>query len=383
MRLKSLKLFNFRNYSELSLDLSFGINIFIGDNGVGKTNILEAIYILSLTKSNRYGTINDLIKHDAITSKINCLVDYDGYTKEYEIMLSDQVKKVYINKQEIRKIANYISNFCVTTFMPNDIDIIRGTPSIRRNLLNIQIGQLYNNYLKYVNEYNSLLKIRNDYLKRLNINGNTDLRYLDIINQKMVEVSLKIYYFRYFYLEEINKIISQVYKKIANISNLKIEYANSLNLDSYDENLIKDKLISRYKKNLSKEIMQGMTLTGVHRDDLVFKIDGVDARIYASEGQQRLIVIAYKISELLLFKKIKKEYPVLLLDDVFSEIDLKKRNNIIKYFEDDIQVIITTNDINDIDQKLVEKAKIYLVKNGNVKIKGGVKNVRRKSNKSL
>ena len=383
MRLKSLKLFNFRNYSELSLDLSFGINIFIGDNGVGKTNILEAIYVLSLTKSNRYGTINDLIKHDAITSKINCLVDYDGYTKEYEIMLSDQVKKVYINKQEIKKIANYISNFCVTTFMPNDIDIIRGTPSIRRNLLNIQIGQLYNNYLKYVNEYNSLLKIRNDYLKRLNINGNTDLRYLDIINQKMVEVSLKIYYFRYFYLEEINKIISQVYKKIANISNLKIEYANSLNLESYDENLIKDKLISRYKKNLSKEIMQGMTLTGVHRDDLVFKIDGVDARIYASEGQQRLIVIAYKISELLLFKKIKKEYPVLLLDDVFSEIDLKKRNNIIKYFKDDIQVIITTNDINDIDQKLLEKAKIYLVKNGNVKIKGGVKNVRRKSNKSL
>ena len=383
MRLKSLKLFNFRNYSELSLDLSFGINIFIGDNGVGKTNILEAIYVLSLTKSNRYGTINDLIKHDNLSAKINCLVDYDGYTKEYEIMLSDQVKKVYINKQEIKKIANYISNFCVTTFMPNDIDIIRGTPSIRRNLLNIQIGQLYNNYLKYVNEYNSLLKIRNDYLKRLNINGNTDLRYLDIINQKMVEVSLKIYYFRYFYLEEINKIISQVFKKIANISNLKIEYVNSLNLDSYDENLIKDKLISRYKKNLSKEIMQGMTLTGVHRDDLIFKIDGVDARIYASEGQQRLIVIAYKISELLLFKKIKKEYPVLLLDDVFSEIDLKKRNNIIKYFKDDIQVIITTNDINDIDQKLVEKAKIYLVKNGNVKIKGGVKNVRRKSNKSL
>ena len=108
MRLKSLKLFNFRNYSELSLDLSFGINIFIGDNGVGKTNILEAIYVLSLTKSNRYGTINDLIKHDAITSKINCLVDYDGYTKEYEIMLSDQVKKVYINKQEIKKIAKEV-----------------------------------------------------------------------------------------------------------------------------------------------------------------------------------------------------------------------------------------------------------------------------------
>ena len=116
MRLKSLKLFNFRNYSELSLDLSPGINIFIGDNGVGKTNILEAIYVLSLTKSNRYGTINDLIKHDSLSAKINCLVDYDNYTKEYEVLINEESKKVYINKQEIKKIANYISNFCVTTF---------------------------------------------------------------------------------------------------------------------------------------------------------------------------------------------------------------------------------------------------------------------------
>lgn len=383
MRIKSLKLLNFRNYKELNLDFSEGINIFIGENGVGKTNILEAIYVLSLTKSNRYGTNLDLINHQEESTSLIGEVDYLDYLKRYQVDISKNSKKVYINNQEIKRITDYISNFCVTTFMPSDIDIIKGSPSTRRNLLNIQIGELYNNYLKYVNEYNSLLKIRNDYLKKLNINGNMDFKYLEVIDQKMIEISLKIYYFRYFYVSEINKIIPVVFKKITNISNLQLEYVNNLNLETYDEEKIKDLLKNKFKKNLNKEIILGMTLNGVHRDDLIFEINSYDAKIYASEGQQKMIVIAYKISELLLFKKIKKEYPVLLLDDVFSEIDVKKRNNIIKYLKSDIQVIITTNDILNIDKSLVDEAKIFKIKNGNIKTKGGVKNVRRKSNKSL
>lgn len=383
MRIKSLKLLNFRNYKELNLDFSEGINIFIGENGVGKTNILEAIYVLSLTKSNRYGTNLDLINHQEESTSLIGEVDYLDYLKRYQVDISKNSKKVYINNQEIKRITDYISNFCVTTFMPSDIDIIKGSPSTRRNLLNIQIGELYNNYLKYVNEYNSLLKIRNDYLKKLNINGNMDFKYLEVIDQKMIEISLKIYYFRYFYVSEINKIIPVVFKKITNISNLQLEYVNNLNLETYDEEKIKDLLKNKFKKNLNKEIILGMTLNGVHRDDLIFKINSYDAKIYASEGQQKMIVIAYKISELLLFKKIKKEYPILLLDDVFSEIDVKKRNNIIKYLKSDIQVIITTNDILNIDKSLVDEAKIFKIKNGNIKTKGGVKNVRRKSNKSL
>lgn len=383
MKIKSLKLLNFRNYKELNLEFSEGINIFIGENGVGKTNILEAIYVLSLTKSNRYGTNLDLINHQEESTSLIGEVSYLDYLKKFQVDISKNSKKVYINNQEIKRITDYISNFCITTFMPNDIEIIKGSPSIRRNLLNIQIGELYNNYLKYVNEYNSLLKIRNDYLKKLNINGNMDFKYLEVINQKMIEISLKIYYFRYFYISEINKIIPIVFKKITNISDLKLGYINNLNLDIYDENKIKDLLKNKFNKNLNKEIVLGMTLNGVHRDDLLFKINGYDAKIYASEGQQKMIVIAYKISELLLFKKIKKEYPVLLLDDVFSEIDIKKRNNIIKYLKGDIQVVITTNDIYNIDKSLVNNAKIFMIKNGNIKTKGGVKNVRRKSNKSL
>ena len=190
------------------------------------------------------------------------------------------------------------------------------------NLLNIQIGQLYNHYLKYVNEYNSLLKIRNEYLKRLYINSFADFKYLEVINQKMLDVSLKIYYFRFFYLENINNILPGIYRKLSGQSSLKIEYFNNIGLSSYDEEQIKETLISKWKKNLNKEMQQGMTLTGLHRDVLIFLIDGKDARTFASQGQQRLIVIAYKIAELLVFKKIKGEYPVLLLDDVFSVIDI-------------------------------------------------------------
>ena len=373
MKLKEIKLVNFRNYKELNLELSDGINIFIGDNGVGKTNILEAIYILSLTKSNRYGSELDLIKHNENNLMIEGNVSYDNYFKKYKISLDRNSKKVYINSNLVKKISNYIGEFCVTSFLPNDIDIIKGSPAIRRSVLNIQIGMIYNNYLVYLNEYNSLLKIRNEYLKKLNINGEADTRYLDIINKKMIDVSIKIYKYRYFYLDEINNILPNIYKKLTGISNIKLIYENSIDIDKFDETLIREVMEKKYKKNLYKEMMQGMTLSGLHRDDLVFLVNDLDSKLYASQGQQRLIVIAYKIAELMVFKKIKNDYPVLLLDDVFSEIDIKRRNNIIKFLKHDIQVIITTTDINDIKDDLVNDSKLFKIKNGEIKIKGGAR----------
>ena len=373
MKLKELKLLNFRNYKEQYLEFNPGVNIFIGDNGSGKTNILEAIYILSLTKSSRYGTDLDLIRYDEASLSIDCLVNYDDYEKKYKITIDKFTKRVFINGNPVKKISDYVGKFSVTSFLPDDIEIIKGSPSIRRNLLNIQIGVLYNNYLNYVNEYNKILHIRNEYLKRLNINGLSDTKYLDVINDKMIDISVKIYYYRFFYIKEINQILPSIYKKLSGISDIKIEYQNNLGITDYDENTIREILHKKYKKNLYKEMMQGMTLFGLHRDDLVFLANKMDAKIYSSQGQQRLIVIAYKIAELLVFKKIKKEYPVLILDDVFSEIDIKRRNNIVKFFKDDIQVVITTTDLEEIQPDLVKNAKVFKIKNGEIKIKGGAK----------
>ena len=371
MKLKDIKLNNFRNYSEENLEFSKGINIFIGDNGSGKTNILEAIYVLSLTKSARFGTDNDLIKLGENNLLIDGDVEYEGFDKNYKIEIDKFSKRVYRNKIQVKKISDYLSEFCIVSFLPNDIEIIKGSPSLRRNELNIGIGVLYNQYLSYLNEYNRLLKIRNEYLKTLNINGFSDSKYLDVINSKMIELSIKIYSFRFSYLKEINEIISNIYKKLTGITDLKVIYESSLGIKEFDEKVIRETMQKKYKSLFYKEMMQGVTLTGLHRDDLIFQIGDSDAKIFASQGQQRLIVIAYKIAELLVFKKIKKEYPVLLLDDVFSEIDIKKRNKIVKYLKSDIQVIITTTDLEEIEEDLVNNAKVFKIKNG--KIKGGAK----------
>ena len=381
MKIEHLKLTNFRNYDSLELDFNKNINIFIGNNGQGKTNILESIYVLSLTKSNRYGIDSDLIKFQEEVAKVEGTVRDDTLIKKQEVLITKFKKQLSINGKEIRKTRDYISNFCVISFTPNDLEIIKGSPSVRRNLLNIDISQLYNNYINYLNEYNSIIKIRNDYLKKLNLNGNSDYRYLDIINEKLIEKADKIYSYRFTFLEKINKYLPNVYKKITGLDGLVIQYDNSLGLEKYDTDIIKKKFGDKFKRNLHHELMQGITLTGPHRDDFLFSLNGMDMKNYASQGQQRMAIIAFKICELFIFKDILDSYPVLLLDDIFSEIDTKKRNKIIKFLKSDIQTIITTTDINDINDDLLKDASIYMINNNKVTKKGRINNGRRKDNK--
>ena len=381
MQIQELMLVNFRNYESLKIKLGPGINIFIGDNGQGKTNILESIYVLSLSKSNRYGLDSDLIKYDTDFLKLQATVKNNDIIKHHEIVINKQRKTLFINNKEIKKVRDYISNFCVISFNPDDLEIIKGSPNNRRNLLNIDLSQLYNSYINYLNEYNVILKMRNDYLKKMNINGNTDERYLQIINTKLIEKATYIYYYRYLFLDHVNAQIGAIYKKISGLDGLSIKFVNSLGFDKYDEKAINKKFNEKFKRNLYQELLQGNTLCGPHRDDFIFNLDGVDMRVFASQGQQRLAIIAFKICELYLFKEIIGSFPVFLLDDIFSEIDIRKRNKIVSFLRKDMQTIITTTDINDINKKLLEKASIYYIKNNSVKRKGGEKNERRKGTK--
>ena len=187
MKIEHIELTNFRNYDQLSLDFNPNINIIIGNNGQGKTNILESIYVLSLSKSNRNGQESDLIMFGKDSLNIKGTIIDNELKKRLEVNIDSNKKKVSINGKEIHKIKDYISNFCVISFIPTDLDIIKGSPAVRRNLLNIDISQLFNNYITYLNEYNKVIKIRNEYLKKLFINNNSDFRYLDIINEKLIE----------------------------------------------------------------------------------------------------------------------------------------------------------------------------------------------------
>ncbi len=381
MKIEHLKLTNFRNYTNLELSLNSNINIFIGENGEGKTNILESIYLLALSKTNRSNLEADLIKFNEEIAKVEGIIRSYDLIKKKEIHLTRNYKKLFINNKEIKKNRDYIKDFSVISFEPKDLDIIKGSPLIRRNVINIDISQLDNSYITYLNKYNQIVKMRNDYLKKMNLNGNTDPRFLDVINQELINNAVKIYEKRFNFFEEINNNISSIYKKITNLDNLKIVYNNNLGIVKFNKEEIINKFKAKLNKNINVELMQGMTLTGPHRDDFSFILMENDLKNYGSQGQQRMAIIAFKISEIYLFKKNIGEYPVLLLDDIFSEIDEKKRNKIIKYFKKDIQIIITTTDINNIDNKILSNSVVYKVKNSKVTKKGMINNGRGKSNK--
>ena len=381
MRIEKIKLTNFRNYTNLEVVFHPGINIFIGENGQGKTNILESIYILSLTKSNRAGAEENMIKFNEEIAKIEGMVKREDLLKKQAVHITKLKKQLYINDKEIKRNRDYISNFCVIAFTPDDLDIVKGSPTIRRNMMNIDISQLHNSYITYLNEYNMVIKMRNEYLKKMNLNGNTDMRYLDVVNESMIKKATKIYEYRYSFFERINKYLPGIFKKITGLDNLMIDYNSSIHVDNFSEEEIRKKFTAKFKKNFNIELMQGMTLEGPHRDDFNFNLDCKDMKLFASQGQQRMAVIALKIAEIYLFKEELGEYPVLLLDDIFSEIDTKKRNKIIKYLDYNIQCIITTTDINDIDEDLLENAFIYNVKNSKVTKKGRIIDGRRKGDK--
>lgn len=370
MKIKYLKLTNFRNYTNLEINLNPGINIFIGENGVGKTNILESIYVLALTKTNRDNIDSDMIKFNEEFFRIEGKIESYDLLKNKEIYLTKNKKQLFINNKEIRKHRDYVKDFSVISFSPKDLDILNGSPSIRRNMLNIDLSELNNSYISYLNEYNQVIKMRNEYLKRMNINGNTDERYLLILNEELIKKALKIYENRFQFIDNINLILPGIFKKITGLGELKIKYNSTIGIDYYDDKEIIKKINSKFKKNFNIELIQGMTTIGPHRDDFTFLLNNLDMKSFASEGQQRMAVIALKISEIYIFKEQLKEYPILLLDDIFSELDIKKRNKVIKYLNEDIQTIITTTDINDISEEIINKAVIYEVKKNKVTKKG-------------
>lgn len=373
MILRKVKLINFRNYKKLSLNLDKKINIFIGDNAQGKTNILESIYFLALTKS--YRTVDqNLIRKEAVAAKVNGEIKDKSIYRSMSVEISKDSKVVRINNNEVKKISDYITNLNVILISPEDISIIQGTPAERRNFLNIELSQLSRNYIKKYNEFNKLLKIRNNYLKMLYKSSNPDRRYLDSVTDNLIEREVDIYKERKMFIDKINERITQIFENITGKKNFKVKYETNVEFSEFTDKCISDTLKERYNRNYMKEVENGMTLYGPHRDDLSFTLDNDDIKLYGSQGQQKVATIALKLSEIDIFKEVKDSYPIILLDDIFSELDTKSRNKLIGYINRDIQVVITSNDTKGLNKKFLDIAKISKVVNGNVIEKVGKNN---------
>lgn len=366
MYLEKIKIKNFKKIIKLETELNKNINIFIGNNAQGKTSILESIYVLALTKPSKSVEESDLINKSSNFSLIKGTLVNEKSKKEMEFILTNRQKTLKINKKEIKKVGDYLTNLNVIMFSPDDLDIIKKSPLVRRNLLNIELCQLFPNYMKVLNEYNKILKIRNEYLRKNY--GNMDKAYFDIITEKLVDRLIIIRNYRQKYVECINSKIEIIYKRIMKTGNLKVVYDKNISFES------KEEIINYYNDNYYNELDKKMTLFGIQKDDLLFYVDDMNLKDYGSQGQQRVAVLSFKLAEINIFKETKKTYPIVLLDDIFSELDIEKRNNLLKFIKSNIQFIITTTDIKNISEKIVEKASIFKIKDGNITNYGRKKN---------
>ncbi len=360
MKIHHLKLLNFRNYEKIEFSFAPGYNIIYGNNGSGKTNLVESIYVLALTKSFR-GTVDKVL---IMNSKDVCRIEgevSDNYTNKYKLIIKNDGKKVKINDTKVDKLSDYISKISVVLFNPDDLRFIKDSPTVRRKAINLEISQINNSYLKNLNMYNKLLKQRNSYLKTTNINANSSSEYLDILTKKLIDYGEKIYLSRRKYIDLLNSRIGDLYNSICQISDLKLEYVSDY------KDFDKDKIFKKYVDNLNKDIILGKTSIGVHHDDIKFKLNGINIKDYGSEGQQKNAIIAYKLTELEIFYQVRGNYPILILDDLFSELDRFKINNILNLINKDIQTFITTTEIDKVNEDILKNSKLFEVEDGYVR----------------
>ena len=319
MILKKIELTNFRNYTKLSTRFYKGINIIYGDNAQGKTNLLESIYVLGLTKSHRVFIDNNLIKYGTNKSIIKGSINNGSLDIDLQVDIEPNKKNLYIDNSYIKKVSDYISNFNIIIFYPDDLELLKGSPLGRRKYFNLELSQLYSNYYVILNEYNKLLKIRNEYLKKLNSGKSIDLNYFDIITNYLIDKAIIIMKMRYKFIEKINAFCTDIYKDIMNIDGFSIKYIPSILIDYKDDNKSKKILKDFFNNHNKLDIKMCSTTFGPHKDDFEFNLDDQNLKFYGSQGQQRIAVLVLKLSEIEIFKKYKDTTPILFLADIFSE----------------------------------------------------------------
>ena len=359
MYIKNIEISNFRNIKKMNLEFNKSVNIFIGKNAQGKTSILESIYVLAFTKSCKGFNEEELIKNGERFFRVKGLVKKGSLNRKFEVSYKKNDKIIKIDEVKINKISNYISNINVIMFSPDDLDIVKKSPSVRRNFLNIELCQLHSDYLKALNEYNKILKMRNEYIRKNN--NSINYTYLDVITKELIDREIIICKYRNEFINEINEKIDNIFYKITRKKGLKLKYKR--NIEESD----KLELFKVYKKNYPLDFDKGTTNNGSHRDDFEFYFNDSDLKLYGSQGLQRLAILSLKLAEIDIFKNKSGNYPIVLLDDIFSEIDLDKRKNLLKFIKKSIQFIITTTDINNISEKILTDSTVFEVENGIIK----------------
>lgn len=356
MVIKSLKLKNYRNYDLEQLNFDPDTNILYGDNAQGKTNILEALYLSGTTKSHRGTKDRDLIRFGYDESHIETVVEKNGVNFQIDMHLKkNSPKGIAIDKIPIRKASELFGIVYFVFFSPEDLNIIKEGPAGRRRFIDLELSQLDKIYLNNLSNYNRIINQRNSLLKDIYGQKNL-LETLDIWDMQLAAYGTKILERRKIFIEQVNKIISYIhYKLTGNKEHISISYEES------NGNMTLEQCLKKYRE---RDLRMKSTTVGPHRDDICFTTDkGIDVRRFGSQGQQRTAALALKMSEIELVKQVTGDTPVLLLDDVLSELDKHRQNYLLDSIHD-IQAIITCTGLDEFVSHRFSINKIFHIKNG-------------------
>ena len=325
MKINSLELNNFRNYTYTKTEFNDGLNFIVGSNAQGKTNMLESIYLLSVGKSPKNSKDKQIIRFGEQKAKVGVNFSTIAGNKTIEIYLDKSDKKsIKINNLNILKLTELVGTLSVVYFSPDELKLIKEVPEDRRNFLDVSISQFDKAYLYDLMKYNRILKMRNQILKSLD-SKESKIEQLKLFTPQLIDTAERIIKKRLKFIENINNIAKNIHKTITIEENLNISYSYYLK-----ENLsIKKDLIKQFETSIEKEIELGYTSIGPHRDDIIFKINDLDSKHYASQGQQRTVALVVKLSLMEVIREEIGEYPILLLDDVLSELDASRQERLL------------------------------------------------------
>lgn len=357
MRIKSLKLKNFRNYDLLSLEFDHATNIFYGDNAQGKTNILEAIYLSGTTKSHRGTKDRDMIQFGHDESHIETVIEKNNVEFKIDMHLKkNSPKGIAINKMPIRKASELFGVIHLVFFSPEDLNIIKNGPSERRRFIDLELAQLDKLYLSDLANYNRIINQRNRLLKDI-YNREDLLSTLEIWDMQLADYGKKVMERREKFIEQINEIIASVHQKLT-------DGKEQLSL-FYEKSNGEQELMDAIVKNRERDMRMKSTSVGPHRDDICFRVGNLDIRKFGSQGQQRTAALSLKLSEIELVKMLIKDEPVLLLDDVLSELDKNRQHALLDTIKN-IQTIVTCTGVEEFVNRRFEVNKVFYVNHGHV-----------------
>lgn len=368
MHIEQLCLKNYRNYEQAELFFENKVNVILGENAQGKTNIMESIFVLAMAKSHRATNDKELIHWEKEYAKIEGRIKKRNTSIPLELTITKKGKKAKCNHIEMQKLSQYVGNMNVVMFAPEDLNLVKGSPQVRRRFIDMEIGQVSPVYLHDISQYHKITKQRNHYLKLLQIKKQQDLTILDVLTEQYIQCAAKIVEKRYQFVAKLQEWAEPIHSGISrHLEKLNIEYKPSLDVS---ESMGLSKIINMFEEKFnqikSKEIERGVTLIGPHRDDLIFYVNGHDVQTYGSQGQQRTTALSLKLAEIELIHAEIGEYPILLLDDVLSELDDYRQSHLLNTIQGKVQTFVTTTSVEGIDHQTLREASTYFVSLGHI-----------------